>query len=240
MVLKRKRSDSEISSSSSLLTTSPLSSSSFMSIDNTQSQQKISSPSLFSSRTHKRHRDNRPSETDVHRMPPEFLPTSTSLTPSLEHTLSILYSAQQQPQQPQLHITPPPYPQQSPVSCLPSSGSSNGHQSNLHSFWALPSRRQSTPSSASSMISPMTIPTTNSFFPPANCEDCNTSLNLENNEDAMDVDVANTTEEPNHACTNCGKQVCHGCAVSNLGADRKCLMCAGKKWVGGLGWMRME
>ena len=57
----------------------------------------------------------------------------------------------------------------------------------------------------------------------------------------MDVDIIDTAEGPNHACTGCGKQVCHGCAVSNLGADRKCLTCAGKnKWVGGLGWMRMD
>lgn len=90
----------------------------------------------------------------------------------------------------------------------------------------------------------MTIPTADSFFRPINCEDCDASLNPENNGEAMDVDVmldVNIAEGPNHACTGCGKQVCHGCAVSNLGADRKCLMCAGKKkWVGGLGWMRMD
>ena len=52
----------------------------------------------------------------------------------------------------------------------------------------------------------------------------------------MDIDMAG--DGGNHACTGCGRQVCHSCAVSNLGAERKCLLCAGKekKWVGGLGW----
>ncbi|TVY91321.1 hypothetical protein LAWI1_G008494 [Lachnellula willkommii] len=224
MVLKRKRSDSEISSSSSMLS-SPLSINTFMSIDSVQSHQpQISTPSLFSSRTRKRHRDNRPSEADVH-----------------NHTLSILFSAQQQQQSPpQLHISPPSFAQQTPVACLPA------QQSSLHSFWTLPSSRQSFSSTDSSdtLISPMTIPAADSFFRPINCEDCDASLNPENNGEAMDVDVmmdANIAEGSNHACTGCGKQVCHGCAVSNLGADRKCLMCAGKKkWVGGLGWMRMD
>jgi hypothetical protein len=55
--------------------------------------------------------------------------------------------------------------------------------------------------------------------------------------DIMDIDVANGS---NYACEQCGKMVCHGCAVSNLGHQRKCLNCAGKaekKWVGGLGWV---
>jgi len=90
----------------------------------------------------------------------------------------------------------------------------------------------------------MTIPAADSFFRSTSCEDCDASLNPENNGEAMDVDVMMDIEiakGSNHACTGCGKQVCHGCAVSNLGADRKCLLCAGKKkWVGGLGWMRMD
>ena len=55
--------------------------------------------------------------------------------------------------------------------------------------------------------------------------------------DMMDIDVANGG---NYACEQCGKVVCHGCAVSNLGEQRRCLNCAGraeKKWVGGLGWI---
>ncbi|KAA8576098.1 hypothetical protein EYC84_006260 [Monilinia fructicola] len=74
MFLKRKRSESEISTTSTLLS-SPLHSNNpnSMHIDSTS----IASPSLLSSRTRKRHRDNRPNEETVH-----------------QHTLSLLYSAQ--------------------------------------------------------------------------------------------------------------------------------------------------
>ena len=47
----------------------------------------------------------------------------------------------------------------------------------------------------------------------------------------MDVD---STSGANHACSACGKVICHSCAVSNLGAERKCLLCAGKKKWGGV------
>ncbi|KAG0645671.1 hypothetical protein D0Z07_8745 [Hyphodiscus hymeniophilus] len=63
-VLKRKRSDSEISTTSSILS-SPLSSN-IMNFDSFNTSQ-IQPPSLFSSRTRKRHRDNRPNENAVHR-----------------------------------------------------------------------------------------------------------------------------------------------------------------------------
>ncbi|KAH8669652.1 hypothetical protein BGZ60DRAFT_39136 [Tricladium varicosporioides] len=219
MVLKRKRSDSEISTSSSMLS-SPLSANNFMSIDSYNSNQpQISTPSLFSSRTRKRHRDNRPSEAEVH-----------------QHTLSLLFSAQQ---------NQPPQPQNIPIAPLPSSAQSQGQQSNLHSFWALPSTARHTSPASSSSVSlintPITSGANNCFFQPTNCEDCDASLQMDNT-DAMDLDVMmdidmNGGNCPNFACTSCGKQVCHGCAVSNLGAERKCLMCAGRKrWVGGLGW----
>ncbi|THV52448.1 hypothetical protein BGAL_0079g00350 [Botrytis galanthina] len=63
MFLKRKRSESEILTTSSLLS-SPLHSnnSNSMHIDSPS----IRSPNLFSSRTRKRHRDNRPNEDTVH------------------------------------------------------------------------------------------------------------------------------------------------------------------------------
>jgi hypothetical protein len=62
----------------------------------------------------------------------------------------------------------------------------------------------------------------------------------------MDVDIVMNTGlggNSGYACTACGKQVCHSCAISNLGADRRCLICAGQKRqerVGGLGWMNMN
>jgi hypothetical protein len=234
MGLKRKRSDSEISSSSSLLS-SPTSAN-MMSIDN---YQPILTPSLFSSRTRKRHRDNRPSESDVHRMQCPFLSAqSPMLIPSTEHTLSLLYSAQQTPQS--LFQAPSPFQPQQPVESLPSSNQST-QRSTLHSFWAIPSsRRQTSPSSdsSSSTNTPSTTPAMNNFFQVTNCEDCNASLNPADNGDAMDVDMMMDIDMDgeNHACTSCGKQVCHSCSVRNLGADKRCLHCAGRKTrVGGIG-----
>lgn len=81
-----------------------------------------------------------------------------------------------------------------------------------------------------------------SFFQATNCEDCDANLIPGNDGDAMDVDMMMNIDIAgdggNHACSQCGRMVCHGCAVSNLGAERKCLLCAGKqkKWVGGIGW----
>ncbi|KUJ23862.1 uncharacterized protein LY89DRAFT_703179 [Mollisia scopiformis] len=226
MVLKRKRSDSDMSSASSLLS-SPLSSK-IMPIDQFQSYpNRIPTPSLFPSRTRKRHRDNRPSEAEVH-----------------QHTLSLLFSAQQSPQ-PELQ-PPSAFPSQEPISSLPTTSQSR-QQSSLHSFWAIPSTRQSSPSSNSSTSAPYAPAPASSLsnvFEVSNCEDCNAALNPTGDSDAMDVDMMMDIDMNggNHACTSCGKQVCHSCAVSNLGAERKCLNCAGRKqvWVGGLGWMDQE
>jgi hypothetical protein len=58
----------------------------------------------------------------------------------------------------------------------------------------------------------------------------------------MDMDVMmdmNNTGN-SYGCTRCGKPVCSRCAVSNLGAERKCLGCARKKWDGGIGWMDQD
>ncbi|KAF7923605.1 hypothetical protein EAE99_006864 [Botrytis elliptica] len=230
MFLKRKRSESEISTTSSLLS-SPLHSnnSNSMHIDSPS----IRSPNLFSSRTRKRHRDNRPNEDTVH-----------------QHTLSLLYSAQQ-PSNINTNCMPPPSPSAiSPHTIIPNPPNNAPHQASLHSFWQLPSNRQISPSSDSSYtsstsVSPKTI--THPHLIPTNCEDCDASLANTEGGDEMDVDTIMDIDmygagETNHVCTNCGKQVCHSCAVSNLGVERKCLGCAGsnrneRKWVGGLGWM---
>ncbi|KAN0092261.1 hypothetical protein V8E51_018108 [Hyaloscypha variabilis] len=221
--LKRKRSDSEISTSSSLLSSPP--SANMMSID---SYHPISTPSLFAARTRKRHRDNRPSESDVH-----------------QHTLSLLFSAQQAPQ-PQFQA-PSPFQPVQPVQSLPSNNHPIQHstqQSTLHSFWAIPSSlRHTSPSSSSSSSTntPSTTPAMDNFFRATNCEDCNASLrsSVDAGADSMDVDMMMgiDMDAREHACTACGKQVCHSCSVSNMGADRKCLSCAGRKaWAGGIGW----
>ncbi|APA06975.1 hypothetical protein SS1G_04346 [Sclerotinia sclerotiorum 1980 UF-70] len=230
MYLKRKRSESEISTASSLLP-SPLHSNNAnsMNIDSTS----IASPNLFSSRTRKRHRDNRPNEETVH-----------------QHTLSLLYSAQQPSNIDTSCMSPPSPSAISPRTIIPHPPNNPAHQASLHSFWQLPSNRQISPDSDSSYasstsVSPKTI--THHLFLPTNCEDCDESLANREGGDEMDVDTImdinmHGTGETNHGCTSCGKQVCHSCAVSNLGMERKCLSCAGRerdgrKWVGGLGWM---
>lgn len=45
----------------------------------------------------------------------------------------------------------------------------------------------------------------------------------------VDMDIDIYANDADYACTVCGKQVCHRCAISNLGADRRCLICAGKR-----------
>ncbi|KAG4439532.1 hypothetical protein IFR05_004972 [Cadophora sp. M221] len=236
MVLKRKRSDSEISTSSSLLS-SPLSASGYMSIDYPTTQTQIPTPSLFSSRTRKRYRDNRPSESEVH-----------------QHTLSLLFSGAQKPQQAAALPTSfrASFKAQEPVSSLPSSSQSGSNgQASLHSFWHGPmasGARQSSPSSNYSNSSSNTPSSASQMntFPATNCEDCDASLGQED-ADAMDVDMMMDIDmggAGNHACTACGKQVCHSCAVSNLGSERKCLNCAGRNKVttqvggGAFGWVR--
>lgn len=53
-----------------------------------------------------------------------------------------------------------------------------------------------------------------------------------------------------NTCSACSRAVCFSCSVSNLGEQRRCLLCAGRKvaggaagsaekkkqWVGGMGW----
>jgi hypothetical protein len=81
-----------------------------------------------------------------------------------------------------------------------------------------------------------------SLCPISNCEDCSAPLGQSGDAnamdvDSMDVDVANGG---NYLCEQCGKAVCHGCAISNLGEQRRCLNCAvttHRRWVGGLGWI---
>jgi hypothetical protein len=94
----------------------------------------------------------------------------------------------------------------------------------------------------SSSNTPNTAPAISSFFPATNCDYCDASLNPQ--DDTMDVDMMMDIdmEGGNPACTSCGKQVCRSCAVSNLGAERKCLNCAGRKQhrFGGIGWMAQD
>jgi hypothetical protein len=111
-------------------------------------------------------------------------------------------------------------------------------QTSLHSFWSLPSRTSSCASTDVGASSPSLA----IIYQAANCEDCETPL-VSADGDAMDIDMDIDVQGTvlDYACSKCQKLVCHRCAISNLGADRRCLMCAGKRtWVGGIGWMDQE
>jgi len=197
MTMKRKRSDSEISFCSTSILSSPESNE--MDIDMCISQMtrqpfRDQTPSHLSSRTRKRFRDNRPSEEIIH-----------------QNTLSLLFSAQTQPQ---IESLPNPT-----FSTNPRPAEST-HQSSLHSFWSFPSHN----SSASSSPSPP------SFSAPVqtNCEDCDSNV-FASDENSMDVDMVLCDTSVDFGCSTCRKIVCNRCSISNLGADRQCLICAGKR-----------
>ncbi len=66
---------------------------------------------------------------------------------------------------------------------------------------------------------------------PMSCEDCGAGLGQ----------GGTGGTEPQHddygCCGACRKAVCFSCSVTNLGEQRRCLACAGRKiGVGGLGW----
>lgn len=220
MVLKRKRSSSELCSS-------PSSGSSTSSSPPRQNAFNFSmigasnTPSHQSGRTMKRVRNSRPTEQLVHRefhllLLDMYLSMCVMLILPTERTLGMLYSAQQRPAHVQDMMddtsmessnqtsTPTPTPQQS-----------------LHRFWHI----NSTPSSAPSMKDQGAPQATN-------CDDCGGNICGEN--DGMDIDGYGGDDS---ACGACEKQVCFSCSVSNLGERRRCLHCAGRKvWVGGIGW----
>jgi len=144
-----------------------------------------------------------------------------------EHTLSMLYSAQKNQQQSQ---------SPSPIAHAPPLMTNVIQQTSLHSFWSLPSR---TSSCASSDAETSSSPSLAAICQAGNCDDCETQLISEDG-DAMDIDIDIDLQGTalDYACSKCRKLVCHRCAISNLGSDRRCLMCAGKRtWVGGIGWM---
>lgn len=130
---------------------------------------------------------------------------------SIEHTLSMLYGAQHNQESQPILSQPEPTQLMLPMS------TQTFQKSNLHAFWSLPQPpREPAPQ----------VPSLSTITPPTTCEDCNAHLNDVEDADAMDVDMmAMDVDERDFGCVSCGKQVCHSCAVSNLGADRKCLRC---------------
>lgn len=138
----------------------------------------------------------------------------------------MLYSAQKN-QQP---CNNPP-----PIAHIPLFTTNVAQQTSLHSFWSFPSRTSSCASSDAGAPSPSLAVVCQA----ASCEDCETLLVSEDG-DAMDTDmgIGIHGNALDYACSKCRKMVCHRCTISNLGSDRQCLMCAGKRtWVGGIGWV---
>ncbi|TWU76356.1 hypothetical protein ED733_006263 [Metarhizium rileyi] len=191
MPLKRKRSEPELCSSpcsSSSIFSSPPSTST---IDVHPQAFHNMPPVHLNSRTLKRFRDNRPSEDQVH-----------------QHTLHLLFSAQQQqsPANPEIshqspHQEEPAFQQRK--------------QQSLHRFWTINSAPE-----------PVVETVVRQFAtPPSSCDDCGASLG-----NGGDLTTDNT------ACGACGKHVCFSCSVSNLGEEKRCLQCAGNKALGAIGW----
>jgi hypothetical protein len=254
MVLKRKRSESDFGSVFS--STQRLDNRSFdftaMSAMDTARRgffaQRLTTPAHLPSRTMKRFRDNRPSESDVYRkfnqdqLQPQHSLTSVRLP--TEHTLDVLYSAQRRPDEPHHGLTQSPT--HTSTELLVQAHAQSHHipqQRSLHSFWNLPGPSSSTSSLASSpSSSAATSPPSPALAPRSiltNCEDCGAGLGGGDDDVMMDADDHGPGLEEDQTCGACGKTVCFSCSISNLGEHRRCLACAGPKGAaGGSVWMR--
>ncbi|KAI8959830.1 hypothetical protein F5Y11DRAFT_331916 [Daldinia sp. FL1419] len=218
MQLKRKRSESELSSSSSAFGSpsrpeqlTMMDMDSIANVSPIRRTSRSTTPSHLPSRTMKRFRNSRPSDEEIH-----------------ERTLNMLYTAQKQHMSyqqasPFTGLLTQPQPQPQPMQLT-----SQGAQASLHNFWKLPNAA----ATSSTLVSP---PIDHLVYDgPTSCEDCGEALHEGASEDSMDVDDFSAVET---GCSDCGKHVCSHCSITNLGEQRKCLICAGRKvWVGGLGW----
>ncbi|KAL8417881.1 hypothetical protein RB594_001484 [Gaeumannomyces avenae] len=207
-ILKRKRSESELSFSSQLSSPPRPNDSFFCQTAGVNLFPSARSPASSNScgRTMKRFRDNRPSEDEIHR-----------------NTLDLLYSAQRQSPQPESPLPTQCQSRQQPFAA----STAASRQTSLHSFWKLP--KQSQAAQALPPTSPQTIPSDCA----TGCEDCGRELRADDG-DAMEIDG-----DARCGCSSCGKTVCFSCSVSNLGANRECLACAGRavgpsRWGNGL------
>lgn len=217
-ILKRKRSESELSFSSQLSSPPrPNDSSFFFPAAGVNLFPSACSPTRSNAcgRTMKRFRDNRPSEEEIHR-----------------NTLDLLYSAAQRhsgarPEELSPLATESQQKQQQPFTAPTTTAS---RQTSLHSFWKLPRQSQvAARAQAQAQALPPVAPQT------TGCEDCGRDLQGEDG-DAMEMEMDG---DGRCGCSVCGKTVCFSCSVGNLGANRECLACAGRavgpsRWGGGL------
>ncbi|KLU88670.1 hypothetical protein MAPG_07655 [Magnaporthiopsis poae ATCC 64411] len=223
-ILKRKRSESELSFSSQFSSPPrPNDSSFFFPAAGVNLFPSARSPTPSNNgcgRTMKRFRDNRPSEEEIHRNTLDLLYSAAQRHGSAQpEELSPLATASQQRQQ----------QQQQPFAAQTIAVS---RQTSLHSFWKLP--RQSQVAAQAQALPPMSVQTTPRDCA-TGCEDCGRDLRGEDG-DAMEMDMDG---DGRCGCSSCGKTVCFSCSVSNLGANRECLACAGRavgpsRWSGGL------
>lgn len=168
-------------------------------------------------------------------MPSCVRTNSFSYRANIDRTINLLFSAQKH----HVHSPQQEQQQQQPVLAQPTapqqSHAQQGSQASLHSFWRLPSSGAASTSSID-LSSP---PIDRSVYAPADCEDCGQTIRGAPDGDSMDMDMDMDgfgvgTET---SCGSCGKHVCSHCSITNLGEQRRCLMCAGSKaWTGGLGW----
>ncbi|KAK8061451.1 hypothetical protein PG994_007817 [Apiospora phragmitis] len=184
-IIKRKRSDSELSVSSSSagsFNNSPLRPDSGAS----QFDMHMKSPLHFShravpgylhSRTMKRFRDSRPSQHEVH-----------------ERTLNMLYNAQKHQSHDDVHM------QTTPMQIQPAAAQHPHHQqqaqASLHSFWNLPNANNAPATFNNDMAMSIATP---SIDEPTDCEDCGQALHDTLDGDSMDVDSATDSD-----CGACG------------------------------------
>ncbi|KAL2163643.1 hypothetical protein VTH06DRAFT_5701 [Thermothelomyces fergusii] len=204
MLLKRKRSESEfgpVFSSTERLDGNNFNFDALSAMDTARRgffAPRLSTPSHLPSRTFKRFRDNRPSETEIY-----------------QHTLDVLYSAQRQPREHRFESLEPPRFASAAVSVQPQAQHRHGaQQRSLHSFWNLPGPTSSSTSLASSPDSSAMLPPSPAHLPqnvPANCEDCGTRFGGDSDDAMMDIDDCGLIQE-NHVCGACGKIVCFSCS----------------------------
>lgn len=244
MVLKRKRSESELSFSSSSAFSSPTRPELLSSMDIDTSpirMSRSSTPAHLHSRTLKRFRDSRPSDEEIHRKFYEWRAShqhQRSLSSNnlfshqglAERTLNMLYTAQKQHIAHQNQYSNAQLNAQFNALTTAQPRPQNQAQASLHSFWKLPTT--ATPASAPAV----TLIDHPIYDAPSNCEDCGQALR-EGGSEGESMDVDSFEAEASTGCGSCGKHVCSHCSITNLGEQRRCLICAGKKvWVGGLGW----
>ncbi|KAL2134310.1 hypothetical protein VTI74DRAFT_507 [Chaetomium olivicolor] len=230
MVLKRKRSESELSlgsvfSSSQRIGNDRFNFDAMAAMDTARRgffAPRMTTPSHLPSRTMKRFRDNRPSESEV-----------------FQHTMDVLYSAQRRH-----HDAPSQSPEiaQSRVPVqLHAQNLHRSHQRSLHSFWNLPGPSASASSLVSSPASSLDSSPSPALAPRSmhtNCEDCGAGLG--GGEDDIMTDVEGyVSGMEDQTCGACGKAVCFSCSVSNLGEHHRCLACAGSRGgLNGSSWLR--